>query len=305
MKTYIVGHKNPDTDSIVSAILFANILGEGAEPARQGDINKETEYLLDKFGFEIPIILPTGSRNIVLVDHNSIEEGPSDLKPEEVVALYDHHKLGGPRTTELIPVRIEKVGCTATLASIIYGEKAIVPSTGLASIAIGAIISDTINLTSPTTTEYDREAITELNKVAKLDVDELAQAMFTAKSDISDISTEDLIGKDYKVFEMAGQKVGIGVWETVLPETVLDREDEIVKMLAKKKVEEALDCIFFVVVDILHNGCVFVLLGDREREVAEAAFKKSTNGNLMQCDGIVSRKKQITPQIETYLASKK
>ncbi len=302
MKTYVVGHKNPDTDSILSAVIFAELLGNGYEAAKQGEPNKEAEYVLSRFGISAPVDLPAGERKLVLVDHNSKEEGPDDLVPEEIVAIYDHHKLGGPVTSDLVDVRIQKVGCTATVAASVFKEKGAEPSRAAASLMVSAIISDTLKLTSPTTTDMDREVVAELAEKYDINIDELATAMFEAKSDISDVSTEELIGKDYKIFNLCGKRVGVGVWETVLPQTVLDRKEEVLELLSKRKVDDALDYIYFAVVDIMNNKSDFFILGDEEKVLAEAVFGGISEGNVLACPGVVSRKKQITPPIEKYLS---
>jgi manganese-dependent inorganic pyrophosphatase len=303
MKTYVVGHKNPDTDSIVSAIVFANLETNSNKeyvPARSGEINKETEYVLRRFGFEVPVLIPQGEKRVILVDHNSPEEGPLGLKPEEVIGVFDHHKLGGPFSAEPIIVKVFPYGCTATVANEILKEKDIKPDANMAGIMISAIVSDTLNLTSPTTTEKDRAAIKELNKIANLDVNELANEMFAAKSDISDIETEELIGKDYKVFDLNGKKVGVGVWETVLPQKVLERKNELMELLTKKKQAENLDCIYFGVVNIFNKRSDMCIVSEKEKKVAEEVFGAKTVDGLMVLDGVVSRKKQMIPALESY-----
>jgi manganese-dependent inorganic pyrophosphatase len=300
MKTYVIGHKNPDTDSIVSAIAAAQLFN--AEPAKAGEINKETKYILDTFGFDVPQDLPQEEKKVVLVDHNSPDE--SLAQGEELIGIYDHHKLGNPHTSEPINVRIETLGSTAALIGKMYQEKGVILSKEIASILICAIISDTLKFTSPTTTDEDKSVAEELNKIAQLDLDKVAEEMFNAKSDISDISTEDLLGKDYKVFDMDGKKVGIGVWETVNTQVIVDRKEEIIEKLLDLKQKDGLDYVYFAAVDILAGNSELFILDDNTGDVAKKTFGQEIINNIMHLPGIVSRKKQITPKIEETLKGK-
>lgn len=306
MSVYVVGHKNPDTDSIVSAIAVANLKLDSAEnyiPARTGEINKETKYVLERFNLEIPQMLPEGEKRLVLVDHNNPNEGPDDLKTEEITAVIDHHKLVAPVTNEPVLVQIWPVGSTPTMLLHLFKEGGVEISKDLAGAMIATIISDTLNLSSPTTTEKDRKAIVELNEIAGVDLNELADEMFKAKSDISDISTEELLKKDYKVFEMGGKKVGIGVWETVLPQVILSRKTEILEKLSEIKSKDGLDFIFFYSVDILNTKSDLYIAGEGEEGVARGVYSTEIADGVMELPGVVSRKKQMTPLIEKYLLS--
>ncbi|NTU69728.1 manganese-dependent inorganic pyrophosphatase [bacterium] len=297
MKTYTIGHKNPDTDSIVSAIAAANLFN--FIPAKAGEINKETKYILDAFNFDIPVDLPLEEKMVVLVDHNSPEESLADT--EELLAIYDHHKLGNPHTSEPINVRIETLGSTATLIAKMYKEKGVIPPKEIASILICAIMSDTLKFTSPTTTEEDKNIAEELNKIAQIDIDQVSREMFEAKSDISDITTEELLSKDYKVFDMAGKKVGIGVWETVNTKVILDRKTEILEKLESLKEKDSLDFVYFAAVDILEGNSELFIINEEAGRIATKAFNAETVDSVMYLKGVVSRKKQITPKIEEAL----
>lgn len=300
MKTYVVGHKNPDTDSIVSAIALAQL--EGFEPVKAGKINKETEYVLDLCHLEEPGDLPKGEKKIILVDHNETAQMSENVNQEEILAIYDHHKLSGLCTREPITVWIEPVGSTATLISDLYNLRKKSPDQKTATLLIAAIISDTINLASPTTCDRDTKAIETLNKIAKINLDELVKNMFAVKSDISDISTKELLSRDYKVFEMNGKKVGIGVWETVNPKSILERKDDIITLLGQKKKEENLDRIYFAAVDIAKNESHIFIQGDEEKKIAEVVWGGQTKDQILYRPLIVSRKKQMVPPLEKYFA---
>lgn len=300
MKTYIVGHKNPDTDSVVSAIIFCNLEPTPKDyvPAVAGPINKETEYVLKRFGFETPEIIQAEEKKVILVDHNEPAQMASEIRPEEIIGIFDHHKLGGLSTAEPIRVSVEPYGCTASLAHDIFEKNNLVPDERISSLMLAAIISDTLNLTSPTTTEKDKKVYEAIVGRTGINTDELASAMFAAKSDITDIPTEELLTKDYKVYNLGGKQVGIGVWETTLAQTVLERKAEILKELAAAKEKENLDAIYFGVIDILKGKTDLIILGESESALAEKAFGLKVNEGIVELPGVVSRKKQLAPQLQ-------
>jgi manganese-dependent inorganic pyrophosphatase len=302
MPIYVVGHKNPDTDSVVSAVALADFLGGDYLPAKAGELNNETEYILNRFNIEIPKTLPESAHSVVLVDHNSPEEALECITPERIKAVYDHHKLCGVFTDEAVLVRMQPVGSTSTIMAKMYQEEGKKPSKSIASALLCGVLSDTLKFNSPTTTEIDKEMAEFLNEIADIDIETTAQAMFMAKSDISGIKTEDLLTKDYKVFEMSGQKVGIGVWETVLPDAVMARKSEIIDALKKEKEKSKLDYAYFAIIDIVSEVAHFIIEGDKEKEVAEAVFKGTVRGDVLVAEGVVSRKKQIIPPLEKYFA---
>lgn len=303
MPIYVCGHKNPDTDSVISAIGLCALRPFGLEeyiPVRTGEINKETQYLLKRFGLDAPKLLPEGEKKVILVDHNSPEEMCELIQPSEIIGIYDHHKLSGPFTDEPIEVLMRPIGSTCSLIAGLMQKYEIEPGKNLAGALLGGILSDTLKFTSPTTTDEDRGIAAWLNRYAEVDIEIMAEEMFAAKSDISDIKTEELITKDYKVFEMGGQKVGIGVWETVKPQTILGRKKEILEKLKEKR--DGLDYIYFAAIDILKQTAYFFLASEKEREAAKNVFGGKLKEDTLEVSGIVSRKKQIVPSFEKYFA---
>jgi manganese-dependent inorganic pyrophosphatase len=297
MKTYVIGHKNPDTDSVVSTLALAAL--EGFVPARAGSFNKETEYVLNRFGFSTPEPLPKEEKKVVLVDTNgNPEELAEGISLEEITAIYDHHKLCGLKTIEPVTVLIEPVGATATIISDMFDLRDLTPKPEVASILISGIISDTLNFSSPTTSDRDRMAVENLNQIARLDVDKLAEEMFAAKSDISGMDTEELLTKDYKVFEMSGKKVGIGVWETVLPDKVLERKEDIAEALKLEKNKSGLGYAYFAIIDIIGQHAQIISGSGADSKKAESAFGGKAKDGILLVEGVVSRKKQIVPALE-------
>ncbi len=307
MKTYVIGHKNPDTDSVVSAIAYARLkkILDGNEEfvaSVSGEINKETKLILEKFEITEPAIIPKEEKNVILVDHNELSQIAENVNDDEVKVIVDHHKLGGFTTQEPIDVIIKPVGSTSTIIAQEAFQKGIEVDKKTASILVCGILSDTLKLTSPTTTKDDEKILEKLNKVAQLDIDKIAQEMFEAKSDISDITTEELLGKDYKIFDINGKKVGIGVWETTNPTSILERKSEIHQALKSKKEKENLDHIFFAAIDIVEGAAHFILDTQPEIALITEAFEVVAEEGVAYAKSIVSRKKQIAPKIEEVLS---
>ena len=307
MKNYIVGHKNPDTDSVVSAIAYERLkktLGGNEEfvASVSGDINKETELILKKFDITKPVVLPKEEKNVILVDHNEPSQISENVNEGEIKVIIDHHKLGGLSTHEPIDVIVRPVGSTSTIIAQEAFQRNLEIDKKTASILVCGILSDTLKLTSPTTTKDDEKNLEKLNKIAQVDVDKIAQEMFEAKSDISDITTEELLGKDYKIFDMAGKKVGIGVWETTNPASILERKSEIHKALKNKKEKENLDHVFFAAIDIVEGAAHFILDTQPEIALLTEAFEVVAEEGVAYAKNIVSRKKQIAPKIEEVLS---
>lgn len=304
MKTYIVGHKNPDTDSVVSAIALTGLekkLGKDYIPAIADSVNKETEFVLRKFRFETPNLIPKEEKKVILVDHNEPSQISENIKNEEIVGIFDHHKLGGLSTPEPISIKVKPVGSTSTILTQIFKDKEIKIPEKTAEILLAGVISDTLNFNSPTTTDEDKKTAEFLNKIAALDINELAQEMFKAKSDLTGVSLEELIDEDYKLYDIKGKKVGVAVFETVDPSPALGRKEEVLKVLGEKKKNESLDYLFFAIIDILKEKAYFIASSEEDGKLISKALNvKNENGNVVS-PGIVSRKKQIIPAIEKVL----
>ena len=305
-KLIIVGHKNPDTDSIVSAIAaqeFFSKLGTEAEARRAGEANNETRFILENVGIPMPGLAESlgEGETAVLVDHNEEGQAFDQLAYEKVSHIIDHHKLS-VKTEGPIYCRVEPVGSTSSLIAKMFFERKMDISGNAAKLLMAGILSDTLNLTSPTTTQEDKDLLGELNKTAKIEIGSFVAEMFKAKSSLEGISVEDIIRVDYKTFEMGKRNVGIGTWETTLPESVNEKKEEIMEALSREKEAVGLDYIFFMVVDILKQNCQLYLVGEAEKELAQKVFSGEMSNSEMFLVGVVSRKKQIVPQLTEALS---
>ncbi len=301
-KVIAIGHINPDSDSILSAVLISRfgekLFGLNVEAVGAGNANNETKYILEKLAIKKPRILrEIKNEKVILVDTTEPKQIIGGITEDNLMAVIDHHNLGGLKSSRPIYSRVEPIGCTGSVIYKMLKERNVKIDKTSSVIIITCILSDTLNFNSPTATDDDRKILKELNKIAKLDIKKIVGEIFYAKSSLKGISVEDIIGKDYKQFDMGTSKVGIGVWETTNPESVNVKAEEIMKALAVKKTEQNLDYMYFSVVDILKNNSQLYLLGDKERSLAESVFKGPLDKNSMFLSGIVSRKKQIVPPL--------
>jgi manganese-dependent inorganic pyrophosphatase len=309
MSLYVVGHKNPDTDSVASAIGYAELLrkrGKDATPVIAGSINKGTALALKKFEVKQPefahlIDFPEAS--VILVDHNEKGQWADGLVKEHVIELIDHHRFGDFSSAQPICVRTQPVGSTAAIITKMFQECNEMPTEGTAGMLLSAILTDTLMFKSPTTTDYDREMAAWLNEIVKIDMKKHAQEIFAAKSDISDMPLRDVINKDFKEFHFNDHaKVGIAMFETVDAAGPLARKDEFITELTKVKNEMGLDYLLFAVVDIIKEVANFIIVSPKEGELLEHVFCGKNVDGIMSIVGLVSRKKQIVPPLEGHFA---
>lgn len=302
----ISGHINPDTDTICSPIAYAwylnNVLDVEATPVRTGDLNNETKFVLDHFKVEVPELNSKFEKGdkVIIMDTNNPEELTPGIENAEIMEIVDHHKLfGGLKTDSPISVTMKPVGCTATIVwEMIKSETEEVPAE-IAGLLLACIVSDTLKFSSPTTTESDKQAGEELQKIAKVKIDELAEKMFEAKSDLGDATAKDILLMDSKKVTMNGKDVRVSVLETTKPQLSLDRKSEIEEAIEAMISEEKLDGLYFFVVDIINQGAKVFVVNDHQQEVLEKAFKGKVDGDkIMDLPGVVSRKKQMIPELE-------
>lgn len=306
-KVLVFGHKNPDTDTITSAITYAYLkqqLGADVEAVRLGDINNETKYALEKFGFATPRLIDnvaTETDQVILVDHNERQQSANGIEEVKVIEVIDHHRIANFETSDPLYFRAEPVGCTATILNKIFKENNVEIPANIAGLMLSAIVSDTLLFKSPTCTEQDVQAGKELAEIAGVNVDEYGLAMLKAGADLSDKSLEDLLSLDAKEFTFGNVKSIVAQVNAVDVNDVLSRKDELVNLLNKYNEENGLNLYFFIVTDILNNDSVAVVAGSAAEEAAKA-FGKVLNENEIDLPGVVSRKKQVVPVLTDGLS---
>lgn len=299
-KVLIFGHKNPDTDTICSAIAYADLktkLGQNVEAVRLGQVGAETQYALDTFKVAAPRQVDTVSnetKTVILVDHNERQQSASDIDQVRVAEVIDHHRIANFETSGPLYYRAEPVGCTATILNKMYKENGVAVSPEIAGLMLSAIISDSLLFKSPTCTEQDVAAARELAEIAGVNADEYGLNMLKAGADLSDKSIGQLISLDSKEFSMGSAKVEIAQVNAVDVNDVLSRQSELEDALTAIINEKGLDLHLFVVTDILNNDSVGIALG-RAADAVEEAYGVKLENNAALLKGVVSRKSQIVP----------
>lgn len=302
-KTLIFGHKNPDTDTICSAIAYAELkqaLGEDIEAVRLGEVNNETQFALDHFNQSSPRMVENVSDEVdqvILVDHNERQQSANDLDRVQVLEVIDHHRIANFETKDPLYYRAEPVGCTATILNKLYKEHEVNIKKETAGLMLSAIISDSLLFKSPTCTDQDVTAAQELAEIAGVDAEKYGLEMLKAGADISDKSAEELISLDAKEFDMNGDKVEIAQVNTIEVDDVLALRDKIEPAIEKTVADKGLKLFVFVITDILNNDSVVLSVGEAEEKVAEA-FDVKLENKTATLKGVVSRKKQVVPNLQ-------
>lgn len=305
-KVYVLGHQNPDTDSITSAIVYAHLkreLGMNAEAVRLGEVQNEAAFALYKFGFEAPRFIETASpdvKQVILVDHNEKQQSVNDIEEVQVIEVVDHHRIANFKTADPLYFRAEPVGCTATILIKLYKENGVEIPPNIAGLMLSAIISDSLLFKSPTCTPQDIAAARELEAIAGVNSEEYGLAMLKAGADLSDKTLEELLSLDAKEFGIGNYKVEIAQVNTVDVNDVMGRQSDLEDLIYRRIAEKGLDLFFFVITDILNNDSIAIAIGN-QAEKAEKAFKVPFVNNVALLQGIVSRKKQVVPALTEAL----
>ena len=306
MALYTCGHIIPDSDSVCSAISLAyllNKIGRAATPARQGELNPETKFILDKFGFEAPVLKTSfADDELFITDYSDIAQAPQDLDKTTVVGIVDHHKLGDITTSAPLECWIRPVGCTNTIVKEMYDYHKVEIPANIAAIMMCAILSDTVIFKSPTCTALDIQVVKELSKICGIeDFGALGMEMFKVKSEVEGTPVRDLVMRDYKNFDMHGFKVGVGQLE-VVDGSVFDKiKDDLMEDIKKVKDEQNLHTIALLLTDIMKEGSE-VLVVSNDTSIFEKAFNCKLENGKIWLDGCLSRKKQIIPFLEPAFA---
>lgn len=306
MEILVIGHKNPDTDSICSAIAYSelkNKLGQNTKPVRAGELNKETEFVMDYFKSEIPALNPDISgRDVILVDHNERTQTADGFEGAKILELIDHHRIANFNVDEPLKVRMEPVGCTSTIIFDMYKENGLLPDKITAGLMLSAIISDTLLFKSPTCTEKDTIAGRELSKIAEIDLAVYGVEMLKAGTALDDKTINELLNMDMKIFDVNDFKIGIAQINAVDEKAILAKKEEILLEISNIMKSDNLNMFIFVVTNILTNNSMGLVAGEKQ-EIVEKAFNSKIINSELTLEGIVSRKKQIVPPLTKTLSN--
>lgn len=298
-KTLVFGHKNPDTDTICSAISYAELKkaqGADIEAVRLGELNSETTFVLDYFQVTAPRLVHTVANEVsevALVDHNERQQSADDIDEVTVTAVVDHHRIANFETSDPLYYRAEPVGCTTTILLKMFRENEVEISKTVAGLMLSAIISDTLLFQSPTCTEEDKVAAEKLAVIADVDIQTYGMEMLKAGADVSKKTVAELL-LDAKEFNMNGNKVEIAQINVVDVNDVLNRRSEVEALMTQNVVDKGLDLYLFVITNILTNDSIGISIGSKTAVVEEAYGIKFVE-NQAPLKGVVSRKKQVVP----------
>lgn len=297
-KICIFGHKNPDTDSITSSLVLANLekaLGNNVEACRLGKINKETEYVLQYLGIEPPRLLEKveDGAKVMLVDHASTKESIDNLENVTILKIVDHHKVA-LNTSYPLFYRAEPVGCTETILYKMYRENKVEISREIAILMLSAIVSDTLLFQSPTCTKEDREIAQELAKIAQIDIDTYGLEMLKAGTDLSEFSIEEILNLDAKEIDLKDVKSVIAQVNTASIEEVMTMKKDLENGMLKVIEAKGLDVFVLLITDIVSSNSQAIVLGKRA-DLVEKSYGVTLENNTALLKGIVSRKKQVVP----------
>ncbi len=304
----IISHKSPDTDAVCASIVFQNFLEQmwkKSTPIKLWNLNKETKFVLDFCWIQEPetILELEEWTKIALVDHNESSQSINNISKYQIEYLIDHHKIWDFWTSDPVFIRTEKLWSTNSILYKMFKENWFEISQKIATLMLSAIISDTLNFRSATTTKEDVQIWKELNEIAKIEnLWDFVKNMFDAKSDLNWFSIHQIIKSDYKEFDFNWTKAWIWTLETTNPNFALDKKDEILEWLEKIKSEDNLDFILLSVVDILEEKNTSFVLNWFETEVIEKVFWSKSENNLADLWKRLSRKKQIVPELDKFFA---
>ena len=288
-KTYIFGHKNPDTDSITSSLVMADFerkMGNlDVVACRLGNLNKETEYVLNYLKIEAPKLIESveDGSNVILVDHNSPSESIDNLNDVNIL-----------ETSYPLYYRAEPVGCTETVIYKLYKENGLEIDKTIATLMVSAIISDTLLLKSPTTTEEDKKAVEELSKIAEIDSENYGLEMLKAGTDLSSFSIDEILHLDAKKIDFKEVKAIVDQVNTADISEVMKLKADLESRINEIISEENLDLFMLLITDIVNSNSQVIALGN-SASLVEKAYGVKLENNTALLKGVVSRKKQVVP----------
>jgi manganese-dependent inorganic pyrophosphatase len=305
MTIQVFGHKSPDTDSTGSPLIWAwylsEIKGTPAQAKLLGEPNTEVVFMLERWNLDKPAIIADveAGAPCVVVDTNNPAELPASINDADLQAIIDHHALiGGLTTKGPIDITIKPLACTATIMHDLMGDDVAKMPDALKGAALTCILSDTLEFRSPTTTPHDRAVAESLATTLGIDIPSYAAEMFAAKSDVSSFSDAELLRMDSKEYAVDGTKFRVSVLETTSPATVLDRKASLMETMTTVASEDGVDQVLLFVVDILNEQSTLLVPNDLVKSVASKSFGAEASGDTIVLEGVVSRKKQIIPNLK-------
>ncbi|WP_283678178.1 manganese-dependent inorganic pyrophosphatase [Lentilactobacillus sp. Marseille-Q4993] len=305
-KELVFGHQNPDTDAIVAAKAYSYLMnhtGYDTEAVALGEPNSETAFVLNYFDEPTPRVIKEASSevdSVMLVDHNEFQQSVSDIEKLTVTHVVDHHRISNFQTTQPLFYHAEPVGCTSTILTNLFDQAKVEIPAQLAGLMLSAIISDTLLLKSPTTTEKDRIAVKTLAEIADIDYEKYGIEMLKAGTNTDAKSDKELIDSDAKSFNLGGKNIRIDQINVVDFDDILKRKSDILAAMKQEADEENYDLFLVLITNVLNSDSKMFVLGE-PAEAVEKAFNKKIADSTLELPGVVSRKKQVVPQLTDAL----
>ncbi len=299
-KILIFGHKSPDTDSITSSLVMENFekkLGnDNVKACRLGEINKETQYVLNYLGIEAPELISDveDGQDVILVDHNSFLQTVPNIEKANILKVIDHHCISDFCIKYPTYVRTEAIGCTESILYKLYKENNVEIDKKIATLMLSAIISDTLLFKSPTCTKEDIEIANELAKIAELDANTYGLDMLKAGTDLTGFSAKDILFIDAKETSLKDVKSIIAQVNTACIDDVMKFKADLEAEMNKVIEEKDLGLFVLAITDIINSNSQAIVLGKRA-DIVEKSYNVTLENNTALLKGVVSRKKQMVP----------
>ncbi|MEG2311023.1 MAG: manganese-dependent inorganic pyrophosphatase [Clostridia bacterium] len=296
----VFGHKNPDTDSVTSAMVMANLenkMGNKAKAVILGKVNKETKYILDYLKIDDIEIIDKieDGQEVILVDHNEFSHSCINIENAKILKVIDHHSININVAYQLY-FRSEPLGCTACVLYKIYRENNIEIDRKIATLMLSAIISDTLLFKSPTCSKVDIQIAQELSFISKLDIEQFGIALLKAGTDLTDLTDKELITLDSKGFEVNGKKMIIAQINTANIPDVMKRKEKIEAEILNEINTNNIALFIFLITDIVNSNSQAIVLG-KNTDIFEKSYNVKLENNTVLLPNVVSRKKQVLPVI--------
>lgn len=295
---YVFGHRNPDSDTICSALVVADWLsytGKPARPYRLGELTPETRYILTMAGVSEPELLTedlTG-KTVWIVDFTDTEQGPPSLPDSNIIGIIDHHRLGTIITKNPPDVWVRAVGCCGTVILHILTKESPMPLTpAQATLLMGAILSDTVALTGPTTTSQDKEAVALLREIAGLDYDEFISGLLAAKTDLTGQPASVLLHRDAKDYQLHGVSLLLSQIEVRDMDDIASHLPALRQEMNHARINNGPDIVVLIVTDITNHNSVLYFSDNKITDIQQISLP-----------GMTSRKKEILPWLTDHFAS--
>ncbi len=300
--TYVIGHQAPDTDAVCSALAYAQLKATddaSVTAARAGPLNPETEFVLEYWNVEPPALLEDATdERLILVDHNEHSQTVEGAAAATIVELVDHHRLGDVTSSEPIFCRIDPVGSTATIIADLFADRGVTLDRQTAGLLLSGLLSDTVVLRSPTTTERDRTVAERLAEIADVDTKAYGKTLLAQKSKLGEKSPREMVLGDFKEFSFGESTLGVGQIETVEPAPVVEQRAAILSAMDAIVAERDYDVLVLLVTDLLEEASRAFVAGEQTDRVGPALDATFTNREAF-LPGVLSRKKQVVPPLES------